>query len=51
MKMMISLDNKLNKILLIEEEEEETVLHVLFIGHLIPDILSFLWLLFNYLLK
>lgn len=49
MKMMISLDNKL-KILLIEEEEE-TVLHVLFIGHLIPDVLSFLWLLFNYLLK
>lgn len=49
MKIMISLDNKLNKILLIEEEEEEeTVLHVLFIGHLIPDVLSFLWLLFIY---
>lgn len=47
MKIMISLDNKLNKILLIEEEEE-TVLHVLFIGHLIPDVLSFLWLLFIY---
>lgn len=47
MKIMISLDNKLNKIPLIEEEEE-TVLHVLFIGHLIPDVLSFLWLLFIY---